>query len=52
MTTTLTRRKSKYAPRRVPVSPDGERVATSAMIASLDAEGRETVSAPFGHTIQ
>lgn len=42
------RRKSKYTP-RVPAS--GERVATSAMIASLDAEGRETVAAPFGRAL-
>lgn len=42
------RRKSKYTPRSV---PDGERVATSAMIASLDAEGRDTVAAPFGHAL-
>ncbi len=42
------RRKSKYEPRSV---PEGEKLATSAMIASLDAEGRETVSAPFGHAL-
>jgi len=42
------RRKSKYSP-RTPAS--GERVATSAMIASLDAEGRETIAAPFGHAL-
>jgi transketolase len=41
-------RKSKYTPRTV---PDGDRVATSAMIASLDAEGRNTVAAPFGHAL-
>jgi transketolase len=38
------RRKSKYAPRQVPE----QKLATSAMIASLDAEGREVISAPFG----
>lgn len=38
------RRKSKYTPRQVPES----KVATSAMIASLDAEGRDTIAAPFG----
>ncbi|WP_439122128.1 transketolase family protein [Marivita sp.] len=42
------RRKSKYAP-RTPAS--GDRVATSAMIASLDAEGRDTIAAPFGHAL-
>lgn len=38
------RRKSKYTPRSAPAV----RLATSAMIASLDAEGREVISAPFG----
>lgn len=47
----LSRRKSKYTPRTVPVSETGERLATSAMIASLDAEGRETIAAPFGKTL-
>ena len=41
------RRVSKYAPRTAPT----ERRATSAMIASLDAEGRDTVPAPFGHAL-
>ncbi|KHQ51887.1 transketolase family protein [Mameliella alba] len=45
------RRKSKYTPRAVPVSEDGERLTTSAMIASLDAEGRDTVAAPFGNAL-
>ncbi len=45
------RRKSKYAPRTVPVSETGEALTTSAMIASLDAEGRDTVAAPFGHAL-
>ncbi len=45
--TTLSRRKSKYEPRQAP--KHGK--ATSAMIASLDAEGRDTVSAPFGHAL-
>lgn len=31
--------------------PQGERVATSAMIASLAAEGYETEAAPFGHAL-
>lgn len=43
------RRQSKYVA-RVAASPEA-RVATSAMIASLDAEGRETVSAPFGQAL-
>ena len=43
------RRKSKYTPRTVPKA--GDRVATSAMIASLDAEGRDTIAAPFGHAL-
>ncbi|EPX76287.1 transketolase family protein [Salipiger mucosus] len=42
------RRKSKYEPRQAP-GAGGAR--TSAMIASLDAEGRETVSAPFGNAL-
>lgn len=39
----------KYEPRR-PAAPDGQ-VATSAMIASLAAEGYDTVAAPFGHAL-
>lgn len=49
--TSLSRRKSKYTPRTVPVSADGQKLTTSAMIASLDAEGRDTVAAPFGHAL-
>lgn len=41
----------KYEPRRVPVSSDGEKLTTSAMIASLEAEGYETVAAPFGNAL-
>ncbi|MGB1388840.1 MAG: transketolase family protein, partial [Paracoccaceae bacterium] len=41
------RRKDKYAPRNVPQG----KLATSAMIASLDAEGRKTIAAPFGHAL-
>ncbi|MGP9791885.1 transketolase family protein [Roseinatronobacter sp. NSM] len=37
----------KYEPRKVPQT----KVATSAMIASLAAEGYETVAAPFGHAL-
>ncbi|ARE42098.1 Transketolase, C-terminal section [Rhodovulum sp. P5] len=50
-TGTLSRRRSKYTPRTVPVSETGEKLTTSAMIASLDAEGRETVAAPFGEAL-
>lgn len=39
----------KYEARRV--TPKSERVATSAMIASLAAEGYDTVDAPFGHAL-
>ncbi|WP_323771307.1 transketolase family protein [Antarctobacter sp.] len=45
------RRKSKTTPRTLPVSATGERLTTSAMIASLDAEGRNTVAAPFGNAL-
>jgi transketolase len=38
----------KYEPRKL---PEGERVATTAMIASLAAEGYDTVAAPFGHAL-
>ena len=41
------RRKSKYAARKVP----DHKVATSAMIASLDSEGRDTIAAPFGNAL-
>ncbi len=51
MTAVLSRRKSKYVPRSVPVGADGERLTTSAMIASLDAEGRGTCGAPFGNAL-
>ncbi|MCB9944734.1 MAG: transketolase family protein [Geminicoccaceae bacterium] len=50
-TGSLSRRKSKYTPRTAPRVADGERLTTSAMIASLDAEGRETRAAPFGHAL-
>ena len=39
----------KYQDRKV--IPKSERVATSAMIASLAAEGYDTVDAPFGHAL-
>ncbi|WP_205602526.1 transketolase family protein [Chelativorans alearense] len=41
----------KYEPRKVQLGPDGQRVATTAMIASLAAEGYDTVAAPFGHAL-
>lgn len=45
---TLASMARKHKPRRV---PQGERVATSAMIASLAAEGYETEAAPFGNAL-
>ena len=48
---TLASMKRKYEQRRVQLGPDGQKVATSAMIASLAAEGYDTVSAPFGHAL-
>lgn len=44
---TIESMKRKYEPRRAAEI----RVATSAMIASLSAEGYETVAAPFGHAL-
>ncbi len=44
---TLASMARKYEPRRVADT----KVATSAMIASLAAEGYDTVSAPFGHAL-
>lgn len=48
---TLASMSRKYEPRTLQLGPDGQRVATSAMIASLAAEGYDTVSAPFGHAL-
>lgn len=45
---TLASMSRKYEPRK---APEGARVATSAMIASLAAEGYDTVSGPFGHAL-
>ena len=45
---TLASMKRKYEPRTVRLGPDGQKVATTAMIASLAAEGYDTVAAPFG----
>ena len=47
MTPSMSRRKGKYTPRKAP----DQKLATSAMIASLDAEGRSTIDAPFGHAL-
>ena len=44
---TLASMQRKYEPRQVPQ----KKVATTAMIASLAAEGYDTVSAPFGHAL-
>ncbi|MDV4169356.1 transketolase family protein [Rhodovulum sp. FJ3] len=44
---TANARARKYEPRKAPT----EKVATSAMIASLAAEGYDTISAPFGHAL-
>jgi transketolase len=43
-------RKRKYEPRKAPAR-DGGQQSTSAMIASLAAEGYDTVAAPFGHAL-
>ncbi len=47
----LSKKLSKYAPRTVQLGPDGERLTTSAMIASLAAPGQRTIAAPFGHAL-
>jgi transketolase len=47
---TLASMARKYEPRPVP-RKDGQRLTTSAMIASLAAEGYDTVAAPFGHAL-
>ena len=44
---TLASMQRKYEPRQVPQ----KKVATTAMIASLAAEGYDTVAAPFGHAL-
>ncbi|MDA7426155.1 transketolase family protein [Thalassococcus lentus] len=41
------RRLSKFKARKAP----NQKQATSAMIASLDSEGRDTIAAPFGNTL-
>lgn len=42
---------SKYTPRQVRLGPNGEKLTTSAMIASLAAPGQRTAPAPFGHAL-
>ncbi|RVU18760.1 transketolase family protein [Methylobacterium oryzihabitans] len=45
-------RRSKYErPAHLGQASDGPRLKTSAMIASLAAEGQRTVAAPFGHAL-
>jgi len=48
---TLASMKRKYEARVVPKGSDGSPLTTSAMIASLSAEGYETADAPFGHAL-
>ena len=48
---TIASMKRKYEARTVPRPKDGETLTTSAMIASLAAEGYDTVAAPFGHAL-
>lgn len=48
---TLASMKRKYEPRFVQLGEDGQPQKTSAMIASLAAEGYDTVDAPFGHAL-
>ncbi|MBX2881608.1 MAG: transketolase family protein [Granulosicoccus sp.] len=48
---TIASMKRKYEPRTVQRGPDGQKVSTTAMIASLAAEGYDTVAAPFGHAL-
>lgn len=42
---------SKHTPRSVQKGPNGERLTTSAMIASLAAPGQRVKAAPFGHAL-
>ncbi len=48
---TLASMARKYEPRSVPKTDSGETLTTSAMIASLEAEGYDTVAAPFGNAL-
>jgi transketolase len=42
---------SKYTPRQVKLGPNGERLMTSAMIASIAGPDQRTRAAPFGHAL-
>lgn len=44
-------RLSKHEPRKVKLGPNGERLTTSAMIASLAGADQRTAPAPFGHAL-
>jgi transketolase len=44
-------RLSKYTPRKVQLGPNGERLKTSAMIASIAGADQRTAPAPFGHAL-
>jgi transketolase len=44
-------RASKYTPREVKLGPDGQRMTTSAMIASIAGPDQKTKPAPFGHAL-
>ncbi|WP_439574026.1 transketolase family protein [Phreatobacter sp.] len=44
-------RQSKYTPRTVRLGPNGERLMTSAMIASIAGPDQRTQPAPFGHAL-
>jgi transketolase len=44
-------RLSKFVPRMVKLGPNGERLTTSAMIASIAGPDQRTRPAPFGHTL-
>jgi transketolase len=41
----------KYTPRQVKLGPNGERLMTSAMIASIAGPDQRTMPAPFGHAL-
>jgi transketolase len=41
----------KYTPRQVKLGPNGERLMTSAMIASIAGPDQRTAPAPFGHAL-
>lgn len=48
---TLASMARKHEPRTVKLGPDGRPARTAAMIASLEAEGYDSVAAPFGHAL-